>query len=346
MTANKFLLATGGRPNYPSDCPGAKEFAITSDDLFSLSYPPGKTLVVGASYVALECAGFLRGLGYDVTVMVRSILLRGFDQEIAEMIGEFMKNEGVKFIRPCVPTSIEQIESGTPGKLKVTAKMSDGQIVTDEYNTVLFGIGRKPLTNNLGLEKIGVKISKNGKIPTIYEQTNVPHIYAVGDILEGKPELTPVAIEAGVLLIRRLFGKSQIQCDYSNVPTTIFTPIEYGTTGYSEEEAIKKFGENNLEVYIQHFTPTEWISVDHPKNKCYAKLITIINENERVVGFHYLGPSAGEVTQFVSLLLKKNTTKSEFDALIGIHPICAEIFTTLSVTKRSGLPAVQAGCCG
>ena len=70
VTSERFIIATGGRPNYP-DIPGAKEYCITSDDIFSLAYPPGKTLVVGASYVALECGGFLKKLGFDVTVMVR-----------------------------------------------------------------------------------------------------------------------------------------------------------------------------------------------------------------------------------------------------------------------------------
>jgi thioredoxin reductase (NADPH) len=78
VTANKIIIAVGGRPSYPG-IPGDREFGITSDDLFSLKKAPGKTLVVGASYVALECAGFLTSLGYDTTVMVRSILLRGFD---------------------------------------------------------------------------------------------------------------------------------------------------------------------------------------------------------------------------------------------------------------------------
>ena len=79
---------------------------VCSDDVFSLPYCPGKTLSIGASYVSLECAGFLRGLGLDVTVMVRSILLRGFDQQMAELAGDFMKAEGVKFLRPCVPTKV------------------------------------------------------------------------------------------------------------------------------------------------------------------------------------------------------------------------------------------------
>ncbi len=78
VTADKFVIAVGGRPSYPG-IPGDKEFGITSDDLFSLKKAPGKTLVVGASYVALECAGFLTAFGYDTTVMVRSIFLRGFD---------------------------------------------------------------------------------------------------------------------------------------------------------------------------------------------------------------------------------------------------------------------------
>lgn len=79
---------------------------FSSDDLFSLPYCPGKTLVVGASYVALECAGFLVGLGLDVTVMVRSILLRGFDQDMANKIGEYMEEHGIKFIREFVPIKV------------------------------------------------------------------------------------------------------------------------------------------------------------------------------------------------------------------------------------------------
>jgi len=118
VTARNFIVAVGGRPKYP-EIPGAKEFGITSDDLFSLPYCPGKTLLVGASYIALECAGFLRGVGLDCTVMVRSILLRGFDQQMANLIGDQMKAHGVKFVHDSVPVSVEKIQDGTPGLLKV-----------------------------------------------------------------------------------------------------------------------------------------------------------------------------------------------------------------------------------
>lgn len=275
ITADKFLIAVGERPRYP-DIPGAKEYGITSDDLFSLKYHPGKTLVVGASYVALECAGFLNSLGMDVTVMVRSILLRGFDQQMAEMVGNHMMEEGVKFLRPCVPLEVAKMDDSQPGKLRVRAIL-DNKEIAEDYDTVLFAIGRKPLTDGIGLEKIGVKIMPDGKIPVVNEQTNIEHVYAVGDILHGGLELAPVAIEAGLLLARRLFAQGTSRCDYANVATTIFTPLEYGCVGLSEEAAQKIYGDN-VEVYHQYFTPSEWMAQGRPKNRCYVKLICVLSE--------------------------------------------------------------------
>ncbi|CAK6443830.1 unnamed protein product [Pipistrellus nathusii] len=345
-SAERFLIATGERPRYLG-IPGDREYCISSDDIFSLSYCPGKTLVVGASYVALECAGFLAGIGLDVTVMVRSILLRGFDQDMANKIGEHMEEHGVKFIKQFVPIKIEQIKAGTPGLLKVVAQSTDSdQTIEGEYNTVLLAIGRDACTRNIGLETVGVKINeKNGKIPvTDEEQTNVPYIYAIGDILEGKPELTPVAIQAGRLLAQRLYAGSTVKCDYENVPTTVFTPLEYGACGLSEEKAVEKFGEENIEVYHSYFWPLEWTVPSRDSNKCYAKIVCNMKDSERVVGFHILGPNAGEVTQGFAAALKCGLTKQQLDSTIGIHPVCAEIFTTLSVTKRSGASILQAGC--
>ncbi|XP_070612376.1 thioredoxin reductase 1, cytoplasmic isoform X2 [Erythrolamprus reginae] len=345
-TAERFLIATGERPRY-LNVPGDKEYCITSDDLFSLPYCPGKTLVVGASYVALECAGFLAGLGLDVTVMVRSILLRGFDQDMANKIGEHMEEHGIKFIKQYVPTKIEQIKEGTPGLLKVTAQATQSsEIIEGEYNTVLLAIGRDACTKKIGLQKVGVRINENtGKIPVNdREQTNVPYIYAIGDVLEGKPELTPVAIQAGRLLVRRLYAGAYTKCDYINIPTTVFTPLEYGACGYSEEKAIERFGNNRIEVYHSYFWPLEWTVPSRDNNKCYAKIICNLADRNRIIGFHVLGPNAGEITQGFAAAMKCRITKEQLDSTIGIHPVCAEIFTTLSVTKRSGGDVSKSGC--
>merc|ERR1712232_921008 len=177
ITAARFIVAVGGRPT-PLSCPGA-EYAISSDDIFSLQEDSGKVLCVGASYISLECAGFLAGMGFDTTVAVRSILLRGFDRECADRIGTSMKNHGVKFLMKVTPTKLEKAEND---QIKVT--FSDGS--SDVYDTVLGAIGRHADTDKLGLEKVGVKTnSKNKKVLATYEQTDAPNIYAVGDAMEG-----------------------------------------------------------------------------------------------------------------------------------------------------------------
>jgi thioredoxin reductase (NADPH) len=181
VTAETIVIATGGRPSYPG-IPGDKEFGITSDDIFSKKEAPGKTLVVGASYVALECAGFLTALGYDTTVAVRSILLRGFDQDMANRIGDYMSASHTKFLGGAVPKKLEKAESG---KILVTFDQG-GEEIQDEYDTVLFAMGRYALTAGLNLANAGLIAEKNGKFKVNdVEQTNVPNIYAIGDVIYG-----------------------------------------------------------------------------------------------------------------------------------------------------------------
>jgi thioredoxin reductase (NADPH) len=247
VTADKIVIACGGRPTYP-DIPGAKEFGISSDDIFWKKEAPGKTLVVGASYVALECAGFLNSCGYDVTVMVRSILLRGFDQDMANLIGKHMEENGTKMIRGAVPSKLEKPDGG---KIKVSFTQ-DGEEKSEEYDTVLFAIGRTACTEGLKLENVGIVAEKNGKIMVNErEETTVDNIFAIGDVIYGNLELTPVAIKAGKLLCARIFGGSNELMDYINVPTTVFTPLEYGCCGLSEVEAIEKYGDANIDVFHQ-----------------------------------------------------------------------------------------------
>ncbi len=337
VTASRFVVAVGGRPS-PLDCEGG-DLAISSDDVFSLESNPGKTLCVGASYISLECAGFLAGLGIDTTVAVRSILLRGFDTEIADKIGSHMEDHGVKFLRKVVPSKLEKTPDG-----RITVTFSDG--TSDVFDTVLAAIGRTADTSKLGLENVNIKVNeRNGKIPTKHEQTSTPNIYAIGDVMEGCPELTPVAIQAGKMLARRLFDQSTEPMDYRNICTTVFTPLEYGTVGYSEEEAKTTFGDDNVEVYHTNFTPLEWSLTDsRHKHPAFAKVIVDKSDNEKVLGLHFLGPHAGEVTQGFGVAMRKGITFRDLEETVGIHPTSAEELTTLSVTKSSGESADAKGC--
>ena len=184
ITSSRFLLATGGRPA-PLECDGA-ELAISSDDIFFLEKNPGKTLCVGASYISLECAGFLADYGNDVTVAVRSILLRGFDRECANRIGDYMKDNGVKFKFEVTPKKLEKLDNG-----RIKVSFSDGS--EDEFDTVLGAIGRLADTHKLGLDALGVDTNKkNRKVLAKHEQSSCPNVYAVGDVMEVSVKVSKI----------------------------------------------------------------------------------------------------------------------------------------------------------
>lgn len=330
VTADKVVIAVGGRPAYP-DIPGALEYAISSDDIFSFKKTPGKTLVIGASYVALECAGFINGFGFDTTVMIRSIPLRGFDRTCADKILQNMIHHGTKVLQPCSPTRIDKLAEDD-GKLRVTFQNNETKEEgSDVFDTVLVAVGRHPETRHLGLENAGVQVNpKTGKIiVNDVEQTSTSNIYAIGDVIDHGLELTPVAIQAGKLLSERLFAGSTKKMDYINVPTTVFTPLEYGCVGLSEEDAVAKYGQDDLIIYYKNFNVLEYTVPHRDSEQAYMKLICVKSENERVAGFHYCGPNAGEMTQAVAIAMKLGATKENFDDTVGIHPTCAETMTTL-----------------
>ncbi|XP_049830345.1 thioredoxin reductase 2, mitochondrial isoform X1 [Schistocerca gregaria] len=343
ISAAKFVIAVGGRPRYP-DIPGAIEYGITSDDIFSLQNPPGKTLIVGAGYIGLECAGFLNGLGYDATVMVRSVVLRGFDQQMAGLVADEMAERGVKFLHKCVPLSVEK---QADNRLLVRWKsVTDSTEDQDVYDTVLFAVGRRALTTELAVSAAGVKtLPESGKIAVCDECTNVPHIFAVGDVLHEKPELTPVAIHAGKLLAQRLFTDSTHTMDYENVATTVFTPLEYGTVGLSEEKALERFGADKIEVFHAFYKPTEFFIPQRNPARCYVKVVSLRESPQKVLGMHFVGPHAGEVIQGFASAVKCGLTMDKLVTTVGIHPTTAEEFTRLYITKRSGLDPTPQACC-
>uniref|UniRef100_A0A2R9C9V0 thioredoxin-disulfide reductase (NADPH) n=1 Tax=Pan paniscus TaxID=9597 RepID=A0A2R9C9V0_PANPA len=302
LSADHIIIATGGRPRYPTHIEGALEYGITSDDIFWLKESPGKTW--HPTDVALECAGFLTGIGLDTTIMMRSIPLRGFDQQMSSMVIEHMASHGTRFLRGCAPSRVRRLPVG---QLQVTWEdRTTGKEDTGTFDTVLWAIGRVPDTRSLNLEKAGVDTSPDTQkiLVDSREATSVPHIYAVGDVVEGRPELTPTAIMAGRLLVQRLFGGSSDLMDYDNVPTTVFTPLEYGCVGLSEEEAVARHGQEHVEVYHAHYKPLEFTVAGRDASQCYVKMVCLREPPQLVLGLHFLGPNAGEVTQGFALGIK------------------------------------------
>ena len=356
VKARYVLVSVGGRPTLPSSIQGF-EHAITSDDIFFMKQAPGRTLVVGGGYIAMECAGFLTGLGYPTSVSVRSKPLRNFDSQVAEKITSVMTELGTDFLIGKTPKSLyRNIESGP-----IHVTFDDGS--EGEYDTVLIATGRTPATGSIGLPKTAALDPKSMKLianPATNLVKGTSSIYAVGDCLQGSPELTPVAVKDGEMLARRLFGGSSAVFDKRFIPTTVFTPSEYGSVGLSEEEAIKNHP--NVECYLYEWPSLERAALHREKpmsrradeadieqgNNCFTKLVCAIQPDgtEKVVGFHFVGPNAGEVTQGFALAVKLGATKADFDSLVGIHPTDAEAMCGLDITKSSGADFVAAGGCG
>uniref|UniRef100_A0AAY5F617 Thioredoxin reductase 2, tandem duplicate 2 n=1 Tax=Electrophorus electricus TaxID=8005 RepID=A0AAY5F617_ELEEL len=317
LTARNIVIATGGRPRYPTHVPGAREFGITSDDLFWLKESPGKTCVSPcAEDVGLECAGLLAGIGLDASVMVRSVALRGFDQQMAQLVTGHMEARGTRFHWGCVPTSVEKLPSGLL-QVKWTEVRSDLERVEreDTFSSVLWAIGRVPETTGLNLPQVGVQLHPDtGKIVVATdERTTVSNVYAIGDVAEGRPELTPTAVKAGKLLARRLAGQSNQLMDYHS-------------------------------VYHAFYKPLEFTIAERDASHCYVKVVCDRAGVQRVLGLHFTGPSAGEVIQGFAVSVRCGLTYAQLRDTVGIHPTCAEELTKIHITKRSGLDATVTGC--
>lgn len=320
ITADHVLIATGGRPSWPA-IPGA-EHGIDSDGFFALPELPRRTAVIGAGYIAVELAGVLNGLGSQTHLFVRRHApLRNFDPLISEALVEVMKAEGPTLHTNATPKAVVKNADGS-----LTLQLENGEAHT--VDCLVWAIGREPYTEHLNLKAAGVEVNAPGYITVDkYQNTNVPGIYAVGDIT-GQVELTPVAVAAGRRLSERLFNnKPDEHLDYSNIPTVVFSHPPIGTIGLSEPEARVKFGDEAVKVYSSSFTAM-YTAVTQHRQPARMKLVCV-GADEKIVGIHGIGFGMDEMLQGFAVALKMGATKKDFDNTVAIHPTASEEFVTM-----------------
>ena len=321
VTAEHILIATGGRPSIPA-VKGA-EYGIDSNGVFALNELPKRVAVVGAGYIAVELAGVLNSLGSETHLFVRQHApLRNQDPLIVETLLEVLAQDGIQLHTKALP---EEVVKNADGSL--TLKLQDGRETT--VDTLIWAIGREPATDVINLEVTGVKTNSRGQIIVDkYQNTNVPGIYAVGDIIEGGIELTPVAVAAGRRLSERLFNnKPNEHLDYNLVPTVVFSHPPIGTVGLTEPQAIEQYGEENVKVYKSSFTAMYTAVTEH-RQPCRMKLVCVGKE-EKIVGLHGIGFGVDEMIQGFAVAIKMGATKADFDNTVAIHPTGSEEFVTM-----------------
>lgn len=320
VTADRFIIAVGGRPIIP-DLPGA-ELGIDSDGFFALQRCPAHVAVVGAGYIAVELCGVLRQLGSRVSLFFRrDYPLRHFDPMLRAAYVEAAQADGIEVVSGFVPASLERAAD------RLCLRAADGRSAGG-FEQVIWAVGRAPNTGGLGLEAAGVELAADGVVPVDqWQATNQPHIFAIGDVTRVFP-LTPVAIAAGRRLADRLWGgQPERRLPYEMIPSVVFTHPPLGAVGLTEEQARQRYGDD-VKVYTSRFIPLEQ-ALSENKRPSAMKLVCI-GEEERIVGAHLFGPGVDEMLQGFAVAIRMGATKRDFDDTVAIHPTSAEELVTMT----------------
>lgn len=314
LHARHILLATGGRPVRPEI--SGVELGEVSDDFFHYCDAPTRIALVGAGYISVELAGVLQALGSKVEIFVRGQrLLQSFDAQLIAELEDAYQRHGVVLHLQC---AVDEVTEAADGSRTVT---SAGQHYPG-FDRVLFATGRRPNSDDIGLESAGVACNAHGFVRVDqWQDTNVEGIHAVGD-LTPQPALTPVAIAAARRLMDRLFGgDAQARLDERDIATVVFSHPPIGRIGLTEDEARQQHGDE-VRVLVSRFRPMLHALADSNQHSLF-KLICVGPER-RVVGIHLLGEAADEILQGFAVAMKLGVTLADLHATIAIHPTSAE----------------------
>jgi glutathione reductase (NADPH) len=313
ITAGSILVATGAWPVMPT-FPGA-EHCISSNEVFGLETLPRRVVIAGAGYIAMEFAGIFNALGSHVTVVNRSdAILRGYDIDLRDRLLAITRARGIAY-RFNAP--FDRIDKAEDGSLLVHLNDGGDPIAAD---VVLVATGRRPKTDGLGLDRVGVELGPNGAVPVDADgRTSCPSIYAVGDVTD-RVQLTPVAIREGHAFADRRYANRPTTVSYDAIPSAVFSQPPLAAVGLTEAEACAAY--ETVRVFTSDFRPMKNIFSERIERGFYK--LVVDGATDRVLGIHMIGPDAPEVLQAAAIAVKAGLTKADFDATVALHPSMAE----------------------
>lgn len=314
ITARHILLATGSTPA-ALPVPGMElDGVVDSTGLLKIGEVPPRLAVIGGGVIGLEYACIFNAFGSQVTVIeYLPSILHFLDRELSKRMGVFLKKQGITVHNTATLEKIEK--SGNELLLTVKGKKGDLNIPAD---LVLVSAGRKPLTDGLNLEALGIATDEAGfiKVDDNYA-TIVPGIYAIGDVIGGYM-LAHVASEEGIVAVEKMAGQTS-QVHYNAVPSCIFTFPEIATVGMSEEECASqginyRVGKFNFAANGKALTLGETDGL----------VKVIADENDVIRGVHIIGPHASDLILEGTILVQKRVKASDFAGTIHAHPTLGE----------------------
>ncbi len=327
IKTDKTIISTGSEPLSLPGIDFDEKKILSSTGALSISKLPKKMVVVGGGYIGLEMGSVWSRLGTEVHVIeYLDHITPGLDKEISSEFMKILKKQNIKFE---LNTKVERITKNDQGVvIETTNKDSKNKI---EADVVLISVGRKPYTDKLNLEKIGVNLDKKGKIKVNKNfETSVKNIYAIGDVIDG-PMLAHKAEEEGIAVAELIAGQSG-HVNYDVIPGVIYTSPEVAYVGKNEEELKEK--KINFKVGKFPFIANSRAkAINEPEG--FVKILAE-SKTDRVLGVHIIGPHAGEMIAEMSVAMEFGASSEDIARTCHAHPTFSEAIkeAALSVDKR------------
>ena len=328
IQTNKTIISSGSEPISIPGMEFDEEKIISSTGALSLSKLPKKMVIVGGGYIGLEMGSVWSRLGTDVEVIeFLDHITPGMDREISDEFMKILKKQGIKFN---LNTKVEKIEKTQNGVILETND-KENKKNKFEADVALLSVGRKPNTNGLNLENIGVEIDKKGRIIVDKNfETNIKKIYAIGDVIDG-PMLAHKAEEEGIAVAELIAGQSG-HVNYDIIPGVIYTSPEVAYVGKTEEE-LKKSNTNYKVGKFPFIANSRAKAIGEAEG--FVKILAD-TKTDKVLGVHIIGLHAGEMIAEMSIAMEFGASSEDIARTCHAHPTFSEAIkeAALSVEKR------------
>ncbi|MCS5549655.1 MAG: dihydrolipoyl dehydrogenase [SAR86 cluster bacterium] len=314
IRAENIILATGSRPIELSDYPFDEEFLFSSNGALKFSEVPNRIAVIGAGAIGLELGSVWARLGSEITIYeALTDFLPNADDSISKEALKIFQQQGLNIKLGTEIESLEVIDN------QVEVKASNDEVSNLQVDKVIFAVGRNPTSKGLFDPALGIQIDdKEFVVVDEHCQTQVPNIYAIGDLVRG-PMLAHKASEEGIMVAERIAGRNY-SLNYKNIPFVIYTHPEIAWAGYSEKSAL----EEGIQVEVGTF-PFQANARALTSNESTGFVKVVVNqEDDSIIGVHVLGPSAADVVQQGLIAMESKVTAKELGSVMFSHPTVSE----------------------
>ncbi len=319
ISSEHFVIATGSKPITPDNFNYDKKRVITSTEALNITEVPKSMAIIGGGVIGLELGSVFGRLGTEVDVIeFQDRILPLMDKDCSKELMRALKKIGLNFF---FKYKVTDVQGGSAGATVTYEKQSDGEVTTKKYDYCLVAIGRRPYTEHLGLDKAGVEVDEKGRVAVDkHLQTNVPHIYAIGDVIRGAM-LAHKAEEEGIYVVEKIAGQDP-HIDYNLIPGVVYTWPEVAAVGKTEEE-LKEAGVN----YKSGKFPFKALGRARASTDTEGMVKVLTDaETDEILGVHMVGARAADMISEAVALMEFRASAEDAARMSHAHPTYTEAF--------------------